>query len=157
MSNAVVCWLVALAVTGALEAQPVLRSPAEPGARMTLHRFPQPPSDADWAAVTPLPLVMREPVFGEPMTERTDIRVAHDAEYLYLRALLEDDTPDGIRANSLYRDRMSGDDLLGIVLDPFDDRQSGLWFWTTPAGVRGDAEIAADGGSVKPSVTAAAS
>lgn len=49
--------------------------------------------------------------------------------------------------NSLYRDRSSRDDKFGIILDTFNDRNSALSFWTTPAGVRGDEAIFDDGKS----------
>ena len=45
----------------------------------------------------------------------------------------------------MYRDRWSGDDAFGVIVDPFNDNDIGLWFWTTPAGVRGDASISGDG------------
>lgn len=139
--------VIALAATGVLRAQSSGEPQQSPDTLLVLHRFDESPTAADWQSVAKLPLVTREPVFGGPMTERTDIRVAYDAEHLYVRARLDDSDPSGIRANSLYRDRMSGDDVLGVVIDPFNDNENGLWFWTTPAGVRGDAAITDDGRS----------
>ena len=100
-----------------------------------------------WQAVVPLPMTMYEPTFEGALTERTEIRVAYDEGYLYVAGRFYDDDPDGVRANSLYRDRTSGDDRLGVILDTFHDRENALWFWTTPAGVRGDRALSNDGDS----------
>ena len=100
-----------------------------------------------WQKIEPLPMTMYKPTYkGEP-TERTEIRVAYDKDYFYCSARCYDTDPSGIRVNSLYRDRSSKDDKFGIILDTFNDRNSALSFWTTPAGVRGDEAIFNDGKS----------
>ena len=100
-----------------------------------------------WQKIEPLPLIMYKPTYkGEP-TERTEIRVAYDKDYFYCSARCYDTDPSGVRVNSLYRDRSSKDDKFGIILDTFNDRNSALSFWTTPAGVRGDEAIFNDGKS----------
>ncbi len=97
-----------------------------------------------WQAITPLPLTMYQPVYQGEMSEQSEVRVAYDDSHLYVAGRFYDSEPAGIRVNSLYRDRSSGDDLFGIVIDAFDDNENGLWFWTNPAGVRGDATISDD-------------
>ncbi len=100
-----------------------------------------------WQKIPPLPLTMYKPTYlGEP-TERTEIRIAYDNDYLYCSARCYDGNPSDIRVNSLYRDRSSGDDRFGIILDTFNDKKSALQFWTTPAGIRGDKAIYKDGKS----------
>ena len=101
-------------------------------------------NDPAWEEVDSLPLVMYSPVFMGNMSERTNIRVAYDDKYMYLGAVLYDSDPDGIRANSMYRDRYSGDDTVALILDTFNDRQNGLWFTTTPNNVRIDMAISND-------------
>lgn len=96
-----------------------------------------------WQAIEPLPLIMDYPVFEGEMTERTEIRVAYDDDYLYLAGRFYDQ-PGDVRTNSLYRDEMSGDDLFSIMLDTFNDNENGLWFFTTPAGTRLDWAITND-------------
>ena len=86
-----------------------------------------------WQAVEPFPLTMYTPTAGGALTERTEIRVAYDEGYLYVAGRFFDSDPAGIQVNSMYRDRLSGDDCFGIVVDPFNDNDIGLWFWTTPA------------------------
>jgi hypothetical protein len=97
-----------------------------------------------WQAAAPLPMTMYEPTFQGGLTERTEIRITHDREYLYVAGRFFDSDPTRIRVNSLYRDRASGDDAFAVLIDPFDDNDTGLWFWTNPAGVRGDAIISGD-------------
>jgi hypothetical protein len=100
--------------------------------------------EAAWQHVQPLDVEMYAPVYEGRMTEDTEIRVAYDDEYLYMAARLFDSEPSGIRANSLYRDRYSGDDTVGLILDTFDDNENALWFFTTPTGVRFDMEVSGD-------------
>ena len=100
-----------------------------------------------WQRIEPLPMIMYKPIYqGEP-TERTEIRIAYDKDYLYCSARCYDMDPSGIRVNSLYRDRSSKDDKFGIILDTFNDKKSALSFWTTPAGIRGDEAVFNDGKS----------
>jgi hypothetical protein len=99
------------------------------------------PDEEAWAAVEPLPLAVHLPVAGAPPTERTEIRVAYDDGYLYAAARLWDSDPDGVRANSLTRDRWSGDDAFNLFVDTSNDDQNALWFQTTPGGIRRDLAI----------------
>ena len=104
-------------------------------------------NESAWQQVKPLPMIMYKPIYrGEP-TEKTEIRIAYDKDYLYCSAWCYDTDASGIRVNSLYRDRSSKDDKFGIILDTFNDKESALSFWTTPAGVRGDEAIFNDGKS----------
>ena len=99
-----------------------------------------------WQEVEPLPMTMYQPTYEGGVRERTEIRVAYDDEYLYVSGRLYDSNPDGIRANSLYRDRYSGDDTFAIIIDPFNDNENALWFFTTPTGVRFDMAVSNDAG-----------
>lgn len=94
-----------------------------------------------WEQIPPLPTTVYEPVFRSAPTEHTEVRLAYDDTYLYAAARLYDTTPEGIRSNSLYRDRYSGDDLFALVLDTFNDNESALLFYTNPSGVLFDATI----------------
>ena len=97
-----------------------------------------------WQSIQPLPLTMHTPTYGGELSERTEVRIGYDDEYLYVAGHLYDSDPSGIRENSLYRDRWSGDDTFGFILDTFNDNENGLWFFTNPAGVRFDMTITAD-------------
>ncbi|MCY4205811.1 MAG: DUF5916 domain-containing protein [Bacteroidetes bacterium] len=97
-----------------------------------------------WAEIDSLPVVMYSPIFMGEMSEKTVIRVAYDDQHLYMGGMLYDSNPDEIRANSMYRDRYSGDDTIALILDTFNDRQNALWFAVTPNAVRIDMSISND-------------
>ncbi len=101
-------------------------------------------SEAAWDSVTPWIPLQYEPNNGAPATERTEFLVAYDDEYVYLALRAFDSDPDGLRANTLYRDRLSGDDHFEVLLDTFNDSETALLFTTTPAGIRKDAAISND-------------
>ena len=101
-------------------------------------------TDSAWALVPPLPLTMYAPSFRGSPAERSEIRVAYDDQYLYASGRFYDSRPAGIRVNSLYRDRWSGDDTFALFVDGFNDNETGLWFGTTPAGIRIDQSISDD-------------
>ena len=118
--------------------------------RFALHRISQPieldglSTEAAWDAIEPLPMTMYQPAYEGALTERTEIRIAYDAQYLYASGRFYDTDPAGVRSNSLYRDRYSGDDTFALVLDTFNDNENALWFYTSPAGVRFDQAVAND-------------
>tara|TARA_R110002096_G_scaffold170840_2_gene343471 strand:- start:5634 stop:7901 length:2268 start_codon:yes stop_codon:yes gene_type:complete len=104
--------------------------------------------EAAWQNITPFTMVQYEPVFMGEMQEKTDVRVAYDDEYFYAAGKMYTKDASTIAANSLYRDRYSSDDVFAIILDPFNDNQNGLRFFTTPAGVRFDQSISNDANSI---------
>ena len=97
-----------------------------------------------WELVPTLPLVVYQPTFGMPPTERTEIRIAYDDEYLYVAGRMYDSNPAEVRVYSLYRDGAFSDDLFAIILDTYNDHETALWFTTNPAGVRSDRTISND-------------
>ena len=103
------------------------------------------PDDEAWRGVPALPLTMYTPIFRGEATQRTEIRVAYDSENLYAAGWFYDTEPAAIRMNSLYRDRLSGDDTFALYVDPFNDDQNAKWFGTTPAGIRIDQLVSDDG------------
>lgn len=98
----------------------------------------------EWQNVQPLPMVMYQPTYLGEMTEKTEIRIAYDQNYLYIAGRLYSQTAGEIRANSHYRDGYSGDDILAVVLDTFNDNENAMWFFTNPLGTRFDATISND-------------
>jgi hypothetical protein len=135
-------------VLGALLATPALAQTGEPP--LQLVRLGQPIrldgrlDEPAWDSVPPLPLAMYTPTFGGPLTERTELRVAYDDRYLYVGGRMYDTEARKVRANTLYRDRYSGDDIIAIVLDSYNDRQTAVWFTVNPAGTRIDRTVSND-------------
>jgi hypothetical protein len=103
------------------------------------------PTEPAWDAIDSLPLTMYAPVFRGSPTQRSIIKVAYDDEYFYAAGWFYDENPNGIRINSLYRDRWNGDDAFAIYIDAFNDNQNTKWFGTTPGGIRFDILVSDDG------------
>ena len=97
-----------------------------------------------WEAVQPWLPTQYEPDNGAPPTERTEFLVAYDDDYIYFALRGYDQDSTGIRSNTLYRDRLSGDDHFEILLDTFNDNETAVLFTTTPGGIRKDAAISND-------------
>ncbi|WP_129355627.1 carbohydrate binding family 9 domain-containing protein [Sorangium cellulosum] len=132
--------LVALCLPQRARAEPLMRLPRLT-APITLDGAVD---EAAWRAVAPVPVAVYEPAFGGAPSQVTEIRVAHDDGHLYLAARLFDAEPAEVRAHSLYRDESAGDDTVGLIVDPFNDDTTALWFYMTPTGTRVDGTVTAD-------------
>jgi hypothetical protein len=100
--------------------------------------------DPAWQAVAPLPMAVYLPAYGAAPTERTDARIAHDADAIYVMVDAWEAHPGGVRASSMIRDDDSPGDFLNVLLDTFGDRQNAVTFSTTPGGQRNDWSISND-------------
>ena len=100
--------------------------------------------EAAWEAVEPFPMTMYTPNFGGDLTEATEVRIAHDDRFLYVSGRMYDSEPDRIRTNTFYRDQYSGDDIVAVVIDSYNDYETAVWFVTNPAGVRQDRTVSND-------------
>jgi len=84
----------------------------------------------------------REPLEGSSATERTVIKVAQDAEALYIAVRCDDSNMRGVRASQLRRDAdLSSDDNVQLLIDSFNDRRSAFVFGTNPNGAMWDAQF----------------
>jgi hypothetical protein len=102
------------------------------------------PDEPAWQEITPFPMKVYQPVYGGEMSNRTVIKVTYDDKYLYIAGELYDSEPENIVANTLYRNRYSGDETFAIILDSFNDNETAKWFFVTPTGVRVDQQISND-------------
>jgi hypothetical protein len=103
--------------------------------------------DAVWREVEPLSgFVQRELHEGEPISERTELRIVTDREALYVAAWLYDRDTAGIVPGEKVRDvTLTNSDYVGIILDTYLDRQNGFVFATTPAGIEYDGQVIKEG------------
>jgi hypothetical protein len=103
--------------------------------------------DAAWKSVAPLSgLIQRELREGDPVTERTEVRIVADAEALYVGAWLYDRDPGGIVPGEKVRDvALENSDAFALILDTYLDRQNGFVFATTPAGIEYDGQVVKEG------------
>ena len=90
--------------------------------------------------------VQSRPLEGHPVSERTEVRLLYDDQYLYIGAELFDADPSGIISPTLERDPNTRDgDALGILLDTFLDRSTGFAFYVNPGGAVRDGQVSDDG------------
>ncbi|MXX54819.1 MAG: carbohydrate binding family 9 domain-containing protein, partial [Gemmatimonadetes bacterium] len=97
-----------------------------------------------WDELAPFEMTMYQPNFGGALTERTEVWVAHDDSYLYVAGRMWDSDPDGIRTGTFYRDQYSGDDILSVIIDSYNDYETAVWFTVNPSGVRQDRTVSND-------------
>ena len=90
--------------------------------------------------------VQTQPDEGQPVTERTEVRVLFDDEMVYFGFICYDRDPDGIITSESRRDSsLNNSDSIRIVLDTFHDRQSAFVFGTSPAGQEYDGQVMNEG------------
>jgi hypothetical protein len=98
-----------------------------------------------WENIEPLPMIMHIPHFGKQPSEKTEVRIGYDDDFLYLSGCLFDKEPSKIQAPSKKRDVTSGSNSwFGIIIDSFNDKENALAFFTTPLGLRLDMAILND-------------
>ena len=99
-----------------------------------------------WQSIEPLPLIMGYPDFKGTMTEETEIRIAYDENYVYVSGVNYDSNASKIMANTKKRDAMiPSTSYFGIIIDSFNDKENACAFFTTPTGIRMDAQVINDG------------
>ncbi len=93
-----------------------------------------------WQRITPISdFLMQEPVEGGAPSERTEIRIAYDADYLYIGAMFFDSDPNGIKAFQKRWDQsLATDDRFMWILDTYRDQRNAYFFEINPAGLMGD-------------------
>ena len=112
-----------------------------------------------WRLGTPLNgFVQREPMEGEPVSERTEIRLLFDRDAIYVGAWLFDSEPSAIVLGETRRDaELVDSDAVLLLFDTYLDRQNGFVFGTTPAGIEYDGQVTREGqagvGIPQPGVT----
>ncbi|MEA1896838.1 MAG: DUF5916 domain-containing protein [Bacteroidota bacterium] len=100
------------------------------------------PFEEAWEKIKSFPVVGYIPDFGAEPSEKTEIRMCYNDQYLYISGRLYDNNPSRIRNTSKQRDDFGGNsDALGIILDSFNDKENGLVFSTTPSGQRTDYSV----------------
>lgn len=91
-------------------------------------------------------LIQAIPRSGEEPTERTDVRVAYDANTIYIAIHCFDALPDRIVAQEMIRDaRLFYDDYVQLMLDTFHDGRNAYYFQTNALGALVDGRITENG------------
>ena len=102
-----------------------------------------------WEEIDPATgFVQQNPDEGAAATEQTEVRIAFDDKYLYFGVICFDSQPQNIVMTQNRRDaRLDDTDSIQILLDTFDDNQSGFVFGTTPTGIEYDGQLSKAGQS----------
>ena len=87
--------------------------------------------------------IQTNPVEGAAPTERTEVRIAYDADHLYFAFYAHYADPTQMRANRVDRDQARRDDWVAVMFDTFLDQQRAYRFSVNPYGVQGDAILQA--------------
>jgi len=111
-------------------------------------------SDPVWQSAVPYSdFRMVEPRPNDTPTERTELRILYDDSNLYLGILCYDSEPGRISANSMAHDGSGGgqemmfhhgasqgesDDLVRVLIDPFQDKRTAYIFFVNPISGRGE-------------------
>jgi hypothetical protein len=102
-------------------------------------------SEVEWAQGEPITTFrQKDPDEGQPVTERTEVRILVDDGALYVGARMFDRDPSGISRRLSSRDEEADADQFGIVLDPRHDHRTGAVFVISAAGVQRDAALSND-------------
>jgi hypothetical protein len=96
--------------------------------------------------------VQAEPHEGQPASEATEVRIAFDADALYIAVRCADSSGGRAIVNDIRKDFAAGEqDSFEVILDTFADRRNGFVFVVNPAGGKSDTQIANEGRDVNPS------
>jgi hypothetical protein len=88
----------------------------------------------------------RELYNGEPVTERTEVAVLYDDDYIYIGIWCFDSQPDNLTAKYMKRDfPYWEDDNFEVIFDTFLDKRNGYVFVINPNGARADVLITDEG------------
>ncbi len=109
--------------------------------------------DEVWQRAKPVSgFIQAEPHEGQPATEKTEVRIAWDADNLYIGAYMHDTRPDGLVVTDIKKDfEEKEQDAFSVILDTFHDRRNGYVFMTNPEGARADQQISNEGREVNQS------
>jgi hypothetical protein len=91
-------------------------------------------------------LVQRIPNAGAEPTERTEVKLLHDQDNLYVGVMCYDSEPNRILASQMARDAsLNSDDRISILFDTFRDQSNAFYFSTNPNGALVDGLVFANG------------
>jgi hypothetical protein len=90
------------------------------------------------AEATITDFVQREPGDGVPASQKTAAHLSYDAENFYIVFVCEDREPEKIRAWLTRREQIFSNEVVGLVLDTFNDKRRAYVFLVNPFGIQID-------------------
>ncbi len=99
--------------------------------------------EAIWESISPITeFVQRLPQDGAEPTEKSQMQIAYNDQYLYFGFTFYDSEPEKVRATILNRGGwIHRDDKLEIALDTYHDKRNAYLFEMNPLGTQDDALI----------------
>jgi hypothetical protein len=109
--------------------------------------------EAAWRETEPArDFVQAEPLEGRLASEATEVRIAYDAQHLYVAAHLHDGDPRRLIVSEIRKDFKEEDqDDFELLLDTFGDRRNAYVFSTNVQGARHDRQVALEGREINQS------
>jgi hypothetical protein len=120
-------------------------------------------TDPVWQSAAPFTeFRMAEPQPNQDPSEKTELRVLYDEANIYLGILCFDSEPGRIAANTMAHDsggaqqgwgfghapQAPSDDLIRVLLDPFQDKRTAYIFFVNPISARGEGLVYAGSSSL---------
>ncbi len=103
------------------------------------------PGEPAWQLSRNFPLVMHYPVYNGSPTEKSEVYITFDNNYLWIGAKLYYNDISKLVSTSKKRDETSeNSDYFGILLDSYNDNENALAFFTMPSGLKIDYTVAND-------------
>ncbi|OUU79834.1 MAG: hypothetical protein CBC38_03495 [Gammaproteobacteria bacterium TMED78] len=95
-------------------------------------------NDEVWESATIInDFIQIDPAYLTEPTEKSTFYITYDSDFLYVAARLEDSDPSAIIARVMtHNTGVITDDLIGVRLDPFNQKTSGYSFWLNAIGTR---------------------
>ena len=148
VASALVVVLVPLSAALAVAQAPAEKSVVRPT------RVAEPPridgrlDEPLWAAIEPISDFRQwEPDNGAAASERTEVRLGYDDEFLYVGVRAFDGEPGMIVARQFERDSLiDNDDAFTIELDSLGDNRTAFFFESNALGAQFDGQITENGG-----------
>ncbi len=134
--------LVFILINQAILAQDVIIEAHKINSKITIDGVVNEPI---WETIKPLVVTQKVPNSGDEPTQKTEIRIAYDDEFIYLSGKMFDNEPEKINSNSKKRDDFTENtEWCGLIIDTYNDRENGLAFFVTPTGSKLDMALSGD-------------
>ena len=109
-------------------------------------------NDPAWESIPAITtFTQKTPDEGEPISERTVVKIMYSEKYFFLSVVAYDNDPNKIVISDTRRDAsLNNSDSFSFIIDTFKDYQTGYLFGTNPSGIEYDAQITGggEGGSI---------
>lgn len=95
-----------------------------------------------WDNLKKTPFRTQLPELDKEPSEKSDIYLAYDDDYIYMCGRMYLSDPSFYRATTFKRDAFDGTtDYFGMVIDSYNDKENALAFFTGPSGFRWDGVV----------------